>query len=264
MKRLDVDVGNSRIKWRLCELPQIGGGVLVQSKGEAGFTDYVDCLSSVVEGVPEKVYVSCVVPSIESEFREVCIALWGVAPIFVRVERHYAGVTNGYDDVSQMGVDRWLAMIAAYVEFRSVCLVIDVGTAPTIDLLLASGVHLGGYITPGFDLMKESLLSRTKIRDISSSNLKRVGYDHGVAVGGSTQQAISAGLCAMQVGLIRMAIDELMSVSVGKPLLIFSGGGSEHLSQMVEASLLKGGVRQAVGPIVLRPTLVLDGLSQFI
>ena len=259
MKILEVDIGNSRMKWRLRRYLPAGEAAVLLAEGKADLEGCLDALLLIEEGV-DKIAVSCVVPSLEKAFADACVARWQRQPAFARVRPHCAGVTNGYDDVTQMGVDRWLAMLAAYAEFGSACLVVDTGTAPTVDLLLASGIHFGGYITPGFSLMAESLLSGTKIRDVSASRFDLIDAEAGVAVGRSTPQAISAGLCAMQVGLIRMGLEELIAAGAQKPCLIFSGGGSACLSQWVASSLEKSGIIDAFGPIVLRPTLVLDGL----
>ncbi|MDP1069535.1 type III pantothenate kinase, partial [Klebsiella pneumoniae] len=61
----------------------------------------------------------------------------------------------------RMGVDRWLAMLAAWQRVGQSCWVVDCGSAITLDLLDAEGRHQGGYILPGLRLMQQSLLGNT-------------------------------------------------------------------------------------------------------
>src|SRR5690606_27148505 len=75
----------------------------------------------------------------------------------VRVEREMAGVRIGYADASRLGVDRALAMVAARGRVPGPVLVVGVGTALTVDLLDADGVHRGGCIAPSPTLMREAL-----------------------------------------------------------------------------------------------------------
>lgn len=74
-----------------------------------------------------------------------------------RVKKHHQGLSVAYTDVARLGVDRWLAMLTKWVEGRSSFTVIDLGTAITVDNVDSEGIHCGGYIVPGFRLMKEAL-----------------------------------------------------------------------------------------------------------
>ena len=80
---------------------------------------------------------------------------------FARSEREACGVTNSYRQPRRLGVDRWVAMIGARAEFETTCLVVDAGTAVTLDAIDGSGRHLGGQIIPGVRLMAASLASET-------------------------------------------------------------------------------------------------------
>ncbi len=79
----------------------------------------------------------------------------------ITTRRVAAGVVNGYADPSLLGVDRWLAVIGAYQRVQGACVVADIGTAATVDVVAADGRHRGGYIVPGPQLMVASLLRGT-------------------------------------------------------------------------------------------------------
>jgi len=70
-------------------------------------------------------------------------------------------VRNGYSNPSQLGSDRWAALIAAWHLVRGSCLVVNCGTATTVDALSATGEFIGGLILPGVELMQRSLNDAT-------------------------------------------------------------------------------------------------------
>ena len=80
---------------------------------------------------------------------------------FARSERSGWGVTNGYTQPRRMGVDRWVAMVGAWAEVQASCLVVDVGTAMTIDAIDDGGRHLGGQIIAGVATMADALATST-------------------------------------------------------------------------------------------------------
>ncbi|WP_352284776.1 type III pantothenate kinase, partial [Pseudoalteromonas sp. Q18-MNA-CIBAN-0097] len=68
-----------------------------------------------------------------------------------------------YEHVGNLGIDRWLALIAGFTLYpNTACIVVDAGTATTIDVLDSEGLHLGGWILPGLDLMTSSLTQNTQ------------------------------------------------------------------------------------------------------
>src|SRR5665811_873452 len=80
---------------------------------------------------------------------------------FIVAREMQCGVRNGYSNAGQLGSDRWAALIAAWHLVRGKCLVVNCGTAITIDTLSEEGKFLGGLILPGVDLMRRSLVAAT-------------------------------------------------------------------------------------------------------
>ena len=256
---LDVDMGNSYIKWRTrrCD------GHLSPIERVAYSSDY----ASVFAGMslsPKAVYASCVVPSVRQAFNQWCVNRWQLEPCYAQVSKACFNVTNAYDKVSQMGVDRWLALLAAHNKYQRACLVIDAGTALTVDLLLDSGDHLGGYIAPGEHVMRNALFQKTEITDVKRMEIEQIQSNHEIKPGASTQAAVSSGLFGMQLGLVVTALDCLMAAGGRKPYLIFTGGGGLQLLSLVEKHLLSawGGfyLNEGVQVAPFEPALVLDGL----
>ena len=156
MVKLEIDVGNSRAKWRVTALGLCGflpsAALAEKTKLPAewgGLKLDVICLSSVLA----EAATHAVIETLQRIFAcDVHRAYSGVTA---------AGVINGYAEPSRLGVDRWLALLAA----RQLCpgnlVVVDAGTAITLDLLSGDGRHLGGYILPGVERQAQSLWGGT-------------------------------------------------------------------------------------------------------
>jgi type III pantothenate kinase len=80
---------------------------------------------------------------------------------FIVANEMQCGVRNGYSNAGQLGSDRWAALIAAWHLVRGKCMVVNCGTATTIDTLSGQGEFLGGLILPGVELMQRSLVAAT-------------------------------------------------------------------------------------------------------
>ena len=158
--KLLVDIGNTRVKWAC------GDNITLFNHG--GFTCTQDTLPerlahnwrAMVQ--PERVYIASVADAqTTATVWEYVRAAWSLEPRLAVAEKERAGLTNAYADVTAMGVDRWLAMLAAWNRYgRPVC-VIDCGTAVTVDVILEHGRHAGGFILPGMALTAAALVRET-------------------------------------------------------------------------------------------------------
>lgn len=225
---LDLDCGNSRTKWR-CD-----GSHGIVSRG------CIPCL----DHFPDRVRVSSVSNSHE-ELRSEITQSYGVEPEFARSTKTLAGVTNSYVNPDELGVDRWLAMVAAWNKVKTATMVVDAGTAITIDIVGDAGEHLGGYIVPGFDSMRKSLGVDTAQVQINS--IDEIGAD--CRLGNDTKQAVYHGLLSMVVYWInqtRLRAEEICGVI---PTTFLAGGDRRILTKVLEYECRNGG------------ELVLDGLD---
>ncbi len=78
---------------------------------------------------------------------------FGVTPEYPHAQAKQLGVTNGYQEPTRLGIDRWLGLIAARHEDLRPSLLVGSGTALTIDALTGQGQHLGGLIAPGMRIL---------------------------------------------------------------------------------------------------------------
>lgn len=234
---LEIDWGNTRFKWRLRnESGTLAAGAIDASDRPALQAELTRCAQ------PTALFVSSVRPTDDEQWlKDWALEAWQLSPCFAVPRPHQAGVRCGYSDPASLGPDRWVALLAAWHRERRPLLVVQAGTALTVDLLDGSGLHLGGYIGPGWQLMRRSLFRDTARVRVSPGSMAASS----VAPGRSTAAAVDSALSAMAVGLIRIAREQLNDPS---PAIVLAGGNAERLHSHFPQALLW-------------PDIVLDGLA---
>lgn len=165
-------------------------------------------------------------------------------PGMVRIVRSAsdAGVTVRYDHIETYGVDRALAALAAYRMVREACVVVDAGTAVTVDAVDGDGVVRGGYIFPGVDTLAHGLAARTGLPLVHITDPDR-------GIGTNTRSCIERGIAVGIAGAARSLIESAaVEVGSGDRVMVTGGGG---MFLMRELSLTA----------CYRPHLVLEGLG---
>ena len=168
---------------------------------------------------------------------------WQVELWQAQVLSEFNGLKNSYTDTRQMGVDRWLAMVAAWDSHKSALCIVSCGTALTIDLIDESGQHLGGYIMPGINLMQQALVQNTE--QINSPISNTISID----LAKDTSSAINHGACLAAIATIDRAVAMSQDKYKLKATCIITGGA---------ASLIKPALNQT---FLYEPDIVLRGLS---
>nr|WP_241263258.1 type III pantothenate kinase [Parahaliea mediterranea] len=235
---LQLDVGNSSAKWRLLVDGEISARGVYRPGDSASRQALLACTPEL-----EAMWVSSVAgEAAEADLAAMLEGRWGCAAWFARSEVETLGLRNSYDEPRRMGVDRWLAMLAARNRHPDTRLcVVDAGSALTIDLVGADSCHQGGYIIPGPGLMERALLLDTdRVRFAEAA-------EYSLAPGTCTAQAVRHGIGLAQAGAVTLALRE--AALSGPPLPVFTGGGGEWLAATL------GGIGEFV------PDLVLDGLQ---
>ena len=238
---LELDIGNTRCKWRL-----VGAHVSGALAGACA----VDELGAALAALPgraaiARVRAGCVRgPQVEAVVREAVQGALGLATEFARSQQVTAGVRNAYAEPERLGVDRWLAMLAGYAEVGGAVCVLDCGSAITADLVDADGEHLGGYIAPGLAMMRASLLAATdRVR------FEAAVTGTGAAPGRNTAEAVGGGTLLAAAGFLRAARERFERACPGAAVLL-TGGDAETIAPCLDF------------PLSIRPQLVLDGLGR--
>ena len=232
---LALDAGNTRIKWGLHD------GDTWQARGWAATADGAGLGDAWKElAVPGRIVASNVAgPQAAMRIEEACKGWSARIEWVVAVERQ-CGVHNGYEVPAQLGSDRWAALIAARAVAPEGCVVVNAGTAMTVDALTADGVFLGGLIVPGFAAMRRALTEGTAAI--------KAGAGHYRDTPRNTSDAVYSGALSAMAGAVRH-MNVLLAGEIGRtPACLLSGGDARLL-----LPLLSGEARMV-------DNLVLDGL----
>ncbi len=160
---LVVDIGNSRMKWGLHTFRGwMALGVTPNAEiGTLALREWQN-LARPARIVGVNVAGEAARMRIEAQ-----LARWRVTPEWLTSSAAAGGVVNSYAVPGQLGADRWAALVAARKRavagdiFPAPAVVVNAGTAVTIDALDATGVFRGGVILPGLRLMLRALAENT-------------------------------------------------------------------------------------------------------
>jgi type III pantothenate kinase len=232
---LAIDAGNTRVKWGVFD----GGKWNPCGALPTAETARLAEIWSAVEGEVEAIASNVAGSAVQRDLEAACGARgWPLSTIVSQAER--LGVRNSYRDPAQLGTDRWAGLIAAHRAHAGNKVVVNAGTALTVDALAADGRFLGGLIVPGPALMRRSLDRATAALRLTEGRLDPFPR--------STPDAITSGAIQACVG----AIDRLRSAMAGAgspaDLTILSGGAATEL------------VAHLSGAAAVEENLVLDGL----
>ncbi len=261
--KLLIDIGNRRVKWATSD--QINASVSAPTPSDLDkiisdqiinthSSERVKQLSMQFKKLPapESVWVSCVsTESIKTDIVKICKVIWKLSPIYIRAEANAMGVENCCENPATVGVDRWAANIAArHIAGPRPLVVIDAGTAVTIDYVDSSGGFLGGVIFPGVATMIESLNSATgQIQEMTHtySTKQRPKPIHYVNT--NTRSAVENGVMLAVVAGIDQAIAHHLATKDGELKVIITGGDAECIASLsihdmkYESSLVLIGLR---------------------
>ncbi|MFL6591805.1 MAG: type III pantothenate kinase [Luteimonas sp.] len=233
------DLGNSRLK---C-VPMAGDGALAaQSVQEIAHEGgrFADHAFAALPPAFDMAYVASVAGSALTA--ALLDALSARCPLvsLVRTQPSCEGVRIAYAQPQRLGVDRFLALLAARSRGAQPWLVVGVGTALTIDLLDAGGVHHGGRIAPSPTLMREALHQRAPHLPASGGAYAEFADD--------TLPALTSGCDGAALGLIARSRDIAIERIGAPPRLLLHGGGATALLPHL-------------GDVEHAPALVLEGLA---
>jgi type III pantothenate kinase len=214
---LAIDAGNTRIKWGLRDS---GQWVRTAASGTTQAAALGDAIGVDVR-IHRIVVANVAGDSVRAPIEGIA-SRFGVAPEFIVSRGAQCGVRSSYEDPAQLGCDRWAALIGARRLYPAACLVVNAGTALTVDALSDEGLFLGGIIAPGIDLMRRALDRHTAGLRFQPGEVRFFP--------GNTGDAIMSGAAHAAAGAIeRMAA--FMRESGQDPLRVILSGGSAQFLQ---------------------------------
>lgn len=239
-----LDLGHSRLKWAGWAHGRLHapGAAVWRGEPAAEFCERV--LADLAP--PRRVAIAAVVRGpLLATLEAVVRARWDCAVYRPHSTARCGEVRSGYRDPAQLGFDRWAALIGAWAR-RPGCaaVVVDCGSAVTVDGLRDDGQHLGGVIFPGQEMMAEAFYARTGL------GRAVIGNDADVAAD-STADAVAAGARQAVLGGIERAMRAWDQRLPGAALWL-TGGAAPELAPDLPATLQSA------------PHLVLEGLGQIL
>ena len=231
MSVLLVDVGNTRIKWSVLRGEKLGRQKALEHAGISA-RDLARQLFST-RGITRVIAASVAGTRLNRLLARTCREKTGVVCEFVASARNAAGLTTRYREPWRLGVDRFMGVIAGYhmARARGAC-VVDIGTALTIDLVDPLGVHLGGAIIPGPELMTGSVLRNTAgIARRASGALASRGL-----FAQNTRAAIGQGARYAVAATIDRAVTEAQRTLQRTPLVLLTGGAAVQVESLLQSS----------------------------
>jgi len=221
---LELDCGNSFIKWRVLEANArkvVGEGVV---DSDLALLESLRALKGLALRFCRLVSVRTAEET--GELTALLRESFKISAVCAAPTREMSGVRNGYEEFERLGLDRWLAMLGGFHLAGGACLVLDFGTAVTADFVAGNGEHLGGFICPGMPLMRNQL--RTHTRKIRYGDLAAERALESLVPGRTTVEAVERGCLLMLQGFVLTQL-ELARSYWGDDFVVFLTGGDAVL-----------------------------------
>lgn len=178
----------------------------------------------------------CLVSNVSDEKLNAIISSWckkgSIQYGFIESEAERFNVQCAYDNPKAFGVDRWLGLLGTNVLFpNQASLIVDSGTATTIDLLSSKGKHQGGWILPGIDLMFSSVINNTSKVQATPEVIEQIKFSS------NTSHAVNQANWAATAGLVTTAIATAHKhyLQPSESLnVILTGGNAKQLAQLID------------------------------
>ena len=238
MKQLWLDIGNTRLKYWITDADQV-----IEHAAELHLQSPADLLLGLIQHFKtqqlKQVGISSVQDHTNNQRIKAILNQLNIPVIFAQVHQEYAGLQCGYDHPEQLGIDRWLQVLALAEPDQNFC-IIGCGTALTIDL--NQGLqHLGGYILPNLYLQRDALIQNTKGIKIPDSAFDNLQPGH------NTVDAVHHGIL---LGLLS-SIEHILRQTPRQ--LVLTGGDAPLFAKFL----------QAYSPVVDQD-LLLKGLQRYV
>lgn len=249
-----MDAGNSRLKWAVAD----SLAMPVQSVAYEA-SDKLATVQDVIYKHLDTLQSFCMVhvlgEAFEKELDEFCLT-HDIDCRFIHANKTGYGITTAYDKPRALGADRYVAMVAAHHQYPSANkIVIDCGTAVTIDAIGADGLHLGGLIMPGLLLGRSALIKNTQLPEVHSNKGAEL-------LATNTIDGINSGTIIGLSGAVYQICRQINesvftpSLAVNNPtVVLLCGGDSKQIAQHFKKS------DSDVCDVVVIPELVIQGLN---
>ena len=227
---LAIDIGNTNIAFGVFEGERLRATWNVATDLNKTADEYAVLILNLLprQGLTlsniDHAILASVVPPLEPIFEELSQRYFGIRPLVVG-----PGVKTGVrictDNPREVGADRVANAAAAHHLYGGPLIVIDFGTATTVDAVSKEGDYLGGAIAPGIGIAAEALFER-------ASKLPRIELippEH--AIGKNSVASMQSGIIFGYVGLIESLVTRIRRELGGKVRVVATGGLAEAITK---------------------------------
>ena len=242
-KRWLIDLGNSRLKCALLDAQGRRGEILAIGH------DQPNALPTLLQhvgtaGSNDELWLASVAADERTTALAAALQQHGLHVHHIRTQAGFGKLRIAYAEPSHLGVDRFLAMLAACERDDGPWLLVSAGSALTIDLLAEDGLHQGGSIAPMPARMRAALAAGFKQLDLAEGVASDFAAD--------TADAIASGCRSATLGLVERSLRKARERLGAIPTLLVGGGGAALLADVEHA------------PVMYLPALVLDGMALYV
>jgi type III pantothenate kinase len=216
-----LDAGNTRLKWAHVR------DARWEARGACTYDDLGELIQTAEAAGPRgQCWIASVAGAARNHLIEQSLREAGVSLHWLESQPEQCGVTSHYSSPKQLGVDRWMSLLAARNRYHSACLVVSAGTAMTVDALTADGQFLGGIIVPGIGLMQQALQQGTALVG-QADGLNQTFPDN-------TADAVRTGAVLAMAGAISLMHERLSSLCAALPRCLLTGGDAGELMPLLQ------------------------------
>lgn len=228
MTTLLIDAGNSRLKWASFskgQRSQQQAWPYGEYTPQAGVLLHLQTLLS--QQAVEQIILVHVLGAAFTQALEAFCAQAAVHLTIVQSRAGIYGLELAYPNPMHFGADRLVGLLAArQLLGQQAAIIIDCGTAVTIDAIQANGKHLGGVILPGLQLLSDALIRRTQAAHMSATP-----FDHPQVFNNNTLQGMGSGCLLSLVGALEGICTRMQEQMTESAQILLCGGDTELLTR---------------------------------
>jgi type III pantothenate kinase len=238
MAIIAIDIGNTNISCSVVSqgnvffVKHIGTSLFARQK-RAQLKSFLKRHNQYKAERAPRVVICSVVPAALDEVKKIVKEVLGTQPLVIGRDV-IVPVKNNYKNPRQVGQDRLVGAYAAKKLYGHPCIIIDLGTAITFDVVSAKGEYEGGLIVPGIQLSVESLFQKTAMLP----RVDKIQIPQQL-IGRDTRTSILSGIFNGYGALCNGLIDQISKGMKGRPNVIITGGHTELMRKFVASKILK-------------------------
>jgi type III pantothenate kinase len=230
---LAIDAGNTNVVFALFDDPEASGAIgklrgrwRIATDARRTGDEYAVWLMQLlaIRGVDRKaittIIISTVVPRALHNLEVLATNYFGITPLVAGRAPAGFGMDIDVDQPSSLGADRAVNAIAAHAKYPGDVVVVDFGTATTLDVIDFHGAYKGGIIAPGINLSLDALVGNTAMLPRIAIAAPKTASVIGTNTEDQMLIGVFWGYVAMMEGLIAR-----IRAQVGRPVKVIATGG---------------------------------------